>query len=350
MKNQNAKPSCVGQFNTLAQKETAINKNNTILITGKGSELSKTKALKGRAKRKMITQKMVLSLIDISNKKHTSERIKPYWNTFHCQSKIYTANGKLHGKYCKNRFCTLCSSIRKAEIINKYYPLIQQWEDPHFVTLTIKAQPLRNLNKFMKGMIIAFNRITDKYRKRNQRNKGIKLVGIKSLECNFNASKRTYNPHFHLVVRNEEIANILINEWLKIWTPKYANILGQHKMRVDDRKKILIEIIKYGSKIFTEPDLKEKLKGSKKHKIYAAALNNIFNSMQGLRIFERFGFNLPITINDSNTAIVKLFDEWIFDLSCFDWVNTNTGELLTNYNPPFELTFLLDNCIESILE
>ncbi len=27
--------------------------------------------------------------------------------------------------------------------------------------------------------------------------------------------------------------------------------------------------------------------------IYAAALDNIFKAMKGLRIFERFGFNLP---------------------------------------------------------
>ena len=43
--------------------------NPKIAISGNGSDMSNQKALKGKAKRKMITQKMALSLIDISNDK-----------------------------------------------------------------------------------------------------------------------------------------------------------------------------------------------------------------------------------------------------------------------------------------
>jgi len=50
--------------------------------------------------------------------------------------------------------------------------------------------------------------------------------------------------------------------------------------------------IKYGSKIFIEPDVNEK-PATGDAKIYAAGLYNIFDAMKGLRIFERFCFNLP---------------------------------------------------------
>ena len=111
-----------GVFNTLAQNGTSIYDNNAAIIKGNGTDLNNGKASKGRAKRKMITQKMALSLIDVCNKNGTTERKQAYWNTYHCQSKIVTKDGKLYGNYCKNRFCTLCCSIRKAELINKYLP------------------------------------------------------------------------------------------------------------------------------------------------------------------------------------------------------------------------------------
>ncbi len=41
--------------------------------------------------------------------------------------------------HCKNRFCTYCCGIRKAELITKYLPVLQTWKAPHFVSLTIRA-------------------------------------------------------------------------------------------------------------------------------------------------------------------------------------------------------------------
>ena len=70
----------------------------------------------------MITQKMALSLIDVCNKNGTAERKKSILEYVPCQSKIVTKDGKLYGSYWKNRFCILCCSIRKAELINKYLP------------------------------------------------------------------------------------------------------------------------------------------------------------------------------------------------------------------------------------
>lgn len=333
-------------FNTLAQNGTALVGEAAIIVNGKGSDLSNGKALKGKAKRKLITQKMVLNLIDVSKKNGTTEREKGYWNTYHCQNKIYTANGKLYGKYCKNRFCTLCCAIRKAEIINKYLPVIKEWESPYFVTLTIRAFPHKHLRKAMTKVIAGFKFILSKHRKRNQRGKGIRLVGIKSLECNFNAEKKTYNPHLHLIVQNEAIADILIKEWLTNWKG-YTSYKAQKKRKVENLEKDLIETIKYGSKIFTEPDVNKKAKSkgnSAARNIYVAALDNIFKAMQGLRIFDRFGFNLPkeAAKKETHATVVNNYDEWIFEPKSFDWFNTKTKETLTKFHPLFNLLALLE--------
>jgi hypothetical protein len=204
----------------------------------------------------------------------------------------------------------------------------------------------------MKGTIRAFRKINSKFRKRNQRGKGIKLIGIKSLECNFNPLKGTYNPHLHLIVPNKQVADILIDEWLKIWTPKFTHKSGQHKRQVIDRQKDLIEIVKYGSKIFTEPDVNNKAKAKGKHNIHVAALDNIFRTMKGLRIFERFGFNLLKEKDDgnANARIVREYDEWIFDHKNFDWLNTETEQTLSEYKPQLELIHLLENNIDTSLE
>jgi hypothetical protein len=339
-----------GVFNTLAQSETNYYDKPAIIVNGNGSDLNNSKALKGKAKRKMITQKMVLNLIDVVDKNGADKRKKSYWNTYHCQNRIFTANGKLYGKYCKNRFCTLCCAIRKAELINKYLPVIKEWEQPYFVTLTVKAYELKYLRKLILKVMAAFNRITTKYRKRHQRGKGIKLVGIKSLECNFNPIKKTYNPHLHLIVANKEMADTLIKEWLQIWTRKYTIGIAQDSKPINDREKALIEIIKYGSKIFTEPDLYKKLHSE--HNIYAAALDNIFRSMQGLRIFERFGFDLPKenSRKETQATVIKSYGEWIFDPSYFDWINADSEQRLSNYEPLAQLIELLNNRIDTDLE
>ena len=340
---------------TLAQSGTKIkpklNKKEPKRVSGKGAELSNNKMLQNRAKRKMITQTMILSLIDVAKKKEDTDMVKYYWNTYYCLNKVYTSEGKLYGKYCKNRFCTLCLAIRKADIINKYLPTIQKWEDPYFVTLTVKACSAKDLNKFVKGMFRAFNQIKEKQKKLNQRGKGIKLIGIKSLECNFNAEKKTYNPHFHIIVPNKEIAETLKKEWLLKWTSKFTIHKAQNIEKVDGIKRCLMEIIKYGSKIFTEPDISKKSKQKVPPHIYTSALHNIFSAMKGYRIFDRFGFNLPKCNYEKPKATLLIqYEELIFDPKQADWLISETNNRLTGFIPEKELISLLENNIDLVLE
>lgn len=339
-----------GSIYTLVQSRTdsiAI-KNEKQLIKGDGTDIYNTSALLKKTQRKVISQKMILSLIDIANSKGDDERVNSYWNTFYCQDKLIGFGDTLHGDYCKNRFCTVCLANRKAENINKYYPVLKEWENPHFVTLTVKSVKAISLNKWIEGMIRAFQLIKDRCNKRYKRGKGKKLIGLKSLECNFNAKQKTYNPHFHIIVPNKATAELLKKEWMIQWTTKHTYHKGQHIVEVYDLEKALIETIKYGSKIFTEPDIKKKGEKGVPHMIYAHALDNIFCAMKGKRIFERFGFNLPQQPKKENkTRHVSSYQEWIFDHNQTDWYNTKTGERLTGYVTPFELDYLLNDCVDN---
>jgi plasmid rolling circle replication initiator protein Rep len=323
----------------------------SIIVNGNGSDLGNSKGFKGRAKRKMITQKTILNLVDVMDKYGADERKKSYWNTYHCLNKVYTANGKLYGKYCKNRFCTLCCSIRKAQIINSYLPVIQTWEEPYFVTLTIKAIKAERLKILISKILEGFQIIKDRYRKRNSRGTDIKLIGIKSLECNFNPAMKTYNPHLHLIVANKRNADILKREWLMLWKDNWAYKGAQKISKVGSTEKALIEIVKYGSKIFTEPDVRKKTETKDQSKIYVAALDNIFTAMKGVRIFERFGFDLPKDAqpNQSKATVIKEYYEWVYDANYFDWLNTENELTLSGYDPEAKLLDLLENRIDTLL-
>lgn len=159
-------------LDTFAQSGTNQHKTKGELICRKGSDITNNKVLQGKAKRKLVTQVMMLKLIDIAKENNDQENVKRYWNAYHCQTKIYEHKGLTYGNYCKNRFCTLCCSIRKAEIINKYLPIINTCEQPYFVTLTIKASSKRLLKSRIEGIYKAFKRIKDKCRKQHQRGKG----------------------------------------------------------------------------------------------------------------------------------------------------------------------------------
>lgn len=337
-------------LNTLAQSGTANFGTNAQapekIVCGAGSEIGDKKVWKGRAKRKMISQTLNLRLIEAVEKKGEPERKRAYWNAYHCQNRVTSHGGRIYGQYCKSRTCTLCSSIRKAEIVNRYLPVIKTWESPYFVTLTVRSVGAKSLNKWMAGFKRAFQKILGRLKKRHLRGKGVQPVGIKSLECNFNPKARTYNPHFHLIVENEAVADAIIKEWLKLWTPKHAIRKCQDKQRVRNIEECLIEVVKYSSKIFTDPDVMDK--GKLPRQVYAAALDNIFQAMKPHRIFDRFGFDTPKVNKESKVQTVpeSQCQDFVFAVEVYDWVNEKTGVGLTDYAPTAQLLSLLTENVD----
>ena len=163
-------------------------------------------------------------------------------------------------------------------------------------------------------------------------------MGIKSLECNFNAAKRTHNPHLHIIVANKDMAEIIIAEWLKLCTPKFALRVAQDMKPVEDRERQLIELVKYGSKIFTEPDVTAKSRMKADRDIYVGALDNIFTAMKG----HRFGFNLPKRERQTKGTLLSEYEAWEYDPRSFDWLQTDIEIGISGYQPPPELVNLLE--------
>lgn len=175
---------------------------------------------------------------------------------------------------------------------------------------------------------------------------------VRSLECNFNPYKRTYNPHFHLIVPDIETAEILVKEWLALWTfpepgkKPLANRKGQYYRPIKDMTTDLVEVIKYGTKVFTDPEGKKKPKGIVK--MYPRAFYNIIVAMKGLRLFSSVGFILPKKDKEERhpARVVTDYEEWVHAAELQNWTNTERWEQLFDQNPDAGLEELLTWCID----
>jgi len=192
--------------------------------------------------KKFITQKIALALIDIAKEEENQQFLKSYWNTSYCFDRIKTDGKKAYGNYCRNRFCLCCSANRKADLINKYFPIVTSWHSPHFLTLTRKSFSADELYNGVRQTKKDLRTIIRRCQKRHLRGKGPKIECIVSLESNFNPIEKTYNPHFHIITKSKEIGILLNVEWLRQLGKENANFFAQKLIKIDDKEHTLKEV------------------------------------------------------------------------------------------------------------
>ena len=234
--------------------------------------------------------------------------------------------------------------------MHKYEPIISTWSEARFQTLTSKAVTKEQLNNKIDLSRKILNRIIRKHDQRHRRNGSHKLVGLCSLECNFNPKDKTYNPHFHIITKDIETAHLLNLDWLNEWKkvgPDQVNAWGQSRRRVNDTEKCLIKTIKYVSKTMTDPNMNKGDDVTENPVIYAHALYNVYKAFSNRRLLTTFGFSLPKQ-DYSKTQIqhVTKARQWKFAAHQTDYVDIETGEMMLNYIPSNDLIDLLKNNID----
>jgi hypothetical protein len=193
-------------------------------------------------------------------------------------------------------------------------------------------------------MIATFQKIASTLKKRAQRGKGAKLVGMRKFECTANAGRDDYHPHFHIIVRGEANANALRRAWLNEYSG-HANALAQDVRKADTGH--ANELFKYASKLVVKID------GRSGRGVYADMQNVIFESIRGIRTLQTFGFKLP-AIEDSelqaegdgqiNAGAQNAY--FVYDHSCANWGEIETGELLLpHWRLPNGIRSLAENII-----
>ena len=90
-----------------------MQENTMRLLYGNGSDITNEKAVQRRAQCKMITQTTMLSLIDVAKERGANDRVKAYWNTYHCQNIVYTVNSKIYAPIVKIGFVPIAVVLEK---------------------------------------------------------------------------------------------------------------------------------------------------------------------------------------------------------------------------------------------
>jgi hypothetical protein len=322
-----------------------------------GLDLGNLTALERRAKRILLTQTMNLRLRDIAQADENWKWYNRFDAALLCQTELIVAEHRSHSIYCRQRCCLICLANQKAGKVNRYLKTVKDMPDPHFLTITAESVKKDGLNVRVDETVEAIRILIARYKKRWQRGKQVKFYGLWSLESNFNPIAKTYNPHIHMILPNEYAAQTFKEDWMEYWRLKGVKISlkGQHYRKVKKKRtKDLIEIVKYGSKIFTEPDIAKRRKYNLPKKpsfIYVRALYNIFIAMDGHDVFNTFGFPSPkLKRPCKQTKKVTQYKIYNYDLAAPDWVNDETGLRLAKYNPPDELEALLASRVNSDLE
>lgn len=309
-----------GKFNTLAQ-----------LAPNPEADLKK------KAKRKALTVFLCRKLIELK-----TDNIQAYRNMYYCNSVMQQENQELKTSYCKNRFCLVCNSIKTANLINGYLPELQKMEEPIFLTLTIKAVKAHVLSRSIDRMQRDFRAITKHLRK----DRKLKIIGIRKLECNHNKyydhydpehperyqnrDFDTYNPHFHVVLDGFYEAAHFVNEWLKRYPE--ASKKAQDIRPADHDT--FTELFKYATKII-----------GKNGMINPRALDNIYSAFRRRRVVQPIGIKKYVDEDAREKTVYPQLDNgtgiWTYQPEFLDWCNIDTGEFLTNFVPDKDILLLL---------
>jgi len=259
-----------------------------------------------------------------------------YRNSVYCSANLQQDAGKLGTRYCGNRWCLCCNRIRTGRAMNRYLPVVDQWERSQLVTLTIRNVRADLLPVAIRGMIKTFQAIKLAMRRTDK----TKLVALRKLECTYNSSRDDYHPHFHIVTQDRAMAQLLRDRWLDTYG-EVADAKAQDIRACDQHS--LREVFKYFTKLMAKQRHKANSEG-KSAPVDPRALNVIFTAMRGLRVYQPVGFKVQSEVPDEDEAIApdvatpaltrpaeKILWEW--SQAQTDWIDARTGECLTGYEP-----------------
>ena len=287
----------------------------------------KSKILSNRARSKAITNAIVRKLVDLNSPLKQS-----YWNTFHCSSVMIQEGKTITSTYCNNRWCLVCNRIRTAKLIKGYAPELTLLKDKKFVTLTLPNCPEAKLRDTMKLMHSTIRTIKERMRR-----KGRAIKGIRKYECTYNSKTNEYHPHFHFIIEGKFDAELLRDEWLKI----FPNASKQAQDIRDANDDSIIELFKYSTKMI--------LKIDGQTIINPMALDVIYQSMKGKRIFQPMGIKKVVsedideiekTEYDIEPTIETTILKW--EDNCNDWINMLTGDFVSGYSHSTVIREMID--------
>jgi hypothetical protein len=289
---------------------------DTLETTGY-SPLSKSRqTLVRRTLAKATTLENTFKLID-----QKSPLEKQYWKTYHCGKELFQEGDKFTFLRCKKKWCRTCTNVRTANLINGYKHLLNDFQAPQLMVLTMKNCKGRQLKNTYTKMLEAFKLATRNVTKTHN----LKISGIRTWECTYNQETDEYHPHFNVVVESKEAAELIRSYWLSYWTDrvgaKHVNTQAQFITPIS-KSKDLLEVFKYVTKLAVSHDDETK------------AQDWIYQCTNGKRLAQAFGSLRKVKIEDKAIQEDIVLGEsdieiWIFEDEVKHYVNSH-GETLVS--------------------
>lgn len=251
-------------------------------------------------------------LIQVSNEKEWKLR---YSKTYHCNRVLLQNGDQLIGSLCRKRWCSHCSRIKTAELINGYLkPLIQltKENDLFLVTLTAPTCEGRQLKSEIKKRLHSFQKVKNNMRMRYN----MKLNGFRKLEVTY--SKEKFHPHFHLIVQGYSEAEKLRELWLKQFPSASIKANDIRQIEVSETNvNSLKEVFKYA----TKQSVKDETTAEAEHQIQRCLL--------GYRIFQPYGKLKKVKEPKEEKEELSVcswlpyqMDIWVYEQKLKDWTNS----------------------------
>lgn len=218
-----------------------INNSNKLEL----EELQLAESLTKIARHKMIAEKT--NIADLIEKESRSERIRVCGNflNFLKEKNIVTDEVRrrlVRANFCDYRFCPMCQWRKARKVCREVLGRLRTIDEHYngvallFLTLTIKNEPLKDLNRTVKLLSKSFYRM-----QQSKQYKNAVLGSIRAIEfLGDNTEQGECHPHFHclLVVNKSYFTSrdyINFEEWTNLW---------QRSLRVDYRPIINVQRVK----------------------------------------------------------------------------------------------------------
>ncbi len=247
-----------------------------------------------------------------------------YRNACYCANVIAEKDGKRTTKFCGQRCCVQCNYHRTTRAIRTYAPIIDGWQDVYLVTLTVPSVNASHLNRTLDSMLEQLNSVQNSMRRTHKR----PLRAIRSLECT--ASEGKYHPHYHLIIGGKATAELLVKLWLERNPSADPNAQEIESFIPGTARNLLSYLTKYIPDAAKDASLEE--------------LDVIFTAFKGRRLLQPMGFKASAgsdtEIDDTQVSISSITDgdqeavKWYWQQSEADWIRRDTGEYLTEQEPP----------------
>lgn len=287
-----------------------------------------------RARAKLLTRSLSTALAE--HAKHNGSPLETaYRRSIYCGDVIEQRDGKTRSHYCGYRWCLVCSRIRTARALDAYQPIVETWRDPHLVTLTVRNVPAGELACTLDD----FARIFDLCRRSVTNTHRLPFVALRKTECTYNQRRDDYHPHLHIVIDGRAQAELLRDAWLRRFGER-AEASGQDVRRC--KADAVAELAKYLTKLTVKTH-----KGEGRGVVSIGALDVIFTAMKGRKTLQPHGFRLESAVAEgiegdelhvaAADALVRaehqepIYWQWVQEAA--DWVDRETGETLSGYDP-----------------